>query len=154
MYFLNYTLHDALSRFLIIHMFFTNRMVPSKLKILNTLINFISASLIQVRLEDLKRHGVLGTGGFGRVVLVSYASKYYALKCMSKAYVIESNLQEHVKQEREVMMELQCPFIVNLLATFKDAHTIYMLMESIMGGELFTYLQVRCMELLQDSHVL
>ena len=98
-------------------------------------------------MEDLKRHGVLGTGGFGRVVLVSYASKYYALKCMSKAYVLESNLQEHVKREREIMMELQCPFIVNLLATFKDSHIIYMLMEAVMGGELFTYLQVRTLDL-------
>eukprot|EP00803_Ostreobium_quekettii_P011350 evm.model.scf_945.2 EVM.evm.TU.scf_945.2 scf_945:18680-23149(+) len=96
----------------------------------------------QVKLEDLKKHGVLGTGGFGRVLLVSHCGKFYALKCMSKAYVKESNLQDHVKRERDIMLELQCPFIVNLLATFKDTYTVYMLMESIMGGELFTYLQV------------
>eukprot|EP00803_Ostreobium_quekettii_P000241 evm.model.scf_1252.3 EVM.evm.TU.scf_1252.3 scf_1252:22586-28170(-) len=125
----------------------------------------------QVKLEDLKRHGVLGTGGFGRVLLVSHGGKYYALKCMSKAYVMESGLQDHVKRERDVMLELQCPFIVNLLATFKDNYTIYMLMEAIMGGELFTYLQkrrrplsesharfyaacvIQAFEYLQESHV-
>ncbi|GMH33824.1 hypothetical protein BSKO_01658 [Bryopsis sp. KO-2023] len=97
----------------------------------------------QVRLEDLKQLGVLGTGGFGRVILVSFASKYYALKCMSKPYILEASLQEHVKREKDIMMELQSPFIVNLMVTFKDKYTIYMLMESIMGGELFTYLQKR-----------
>lgn len=90
----------------------------------------------------MKEEGILGTGGFGRVLLVSHDSKFCALKCMSKSYVIESGLQEHVLREREIMKELESPFIVALKATFKDKHNIYMLMESIMGGELFTYLQV------------
>lgn len=76
------------------------------------------------------------------MILVSFGGKCYALKCMSKPYILEAGLQEHVIREKDIMMELQSPFIVNLMATFKDTHTIYMLMESIMGGELFTYLQV------------
>lgn len=101
-------------------------------------------------LEDLKQLSVLGTGGFGRVVLVSCSGKHYALKCMSKHYIIEAGLQEHVIREKQIMMEVQSPFVVNLMATFKDTHTIYMLMESIMGGELFTYLQVS-LPLLHDK---
>jgi len=32
--------------------------------------------------------------------------------------------------------------MVNLVASFKDSAYLYMLLECIMGGELFTYLQV------------
>lgn len=50
--------------------------------------------------------------------------------------------QEHVKREKLVMAECDCPFMVNLVASFKDNAHLYMLQEAIMGGELFTYLQV------------
>jgi len=52
-------------------------------------------------------------------------------------------VQEHVKREKQIMAECDCPFMVNLVASFKDATCLYMLQEAIMGGELFTYLQVR-----------
>jgi hypothetical protein len=41
------------------------------------------------------------------------------------------------------MAECDCPFMVNLVASFKDGAHLYMLMECVMGGELFTYLQAR-----------
>ena len=50
--------------------------------------------------------------------------------------------QEHVKREKQIMAECESPFIVNLVASFKDAISLYMLQEAVMGGELFTYLQV------------
>lgn len=77
------------------------------------------------------------------MLLVSLEERFYALKCMSKAYIIESGLHDHVLRERELMSELQSPFLVNLNCTFQDKHNVYMLMDSIMGGELFTYLQVQ-----------
>lgn len=105
---------------------------------------------MKLSLKDLKEEGILGTGGFGRVLLVSYDAKYYALKCMSKSYVIESGLQDHVLREREIMAELDSPFIVRLSSTFKDRYNVYMLMESVMGGELFTYLQVSFSKVIKD----
>ena len=102
----------------------------------------LTALCLQINLTDLKELGILGTGGFGRVALVTFEEKFYALKCMSKAYIIESGLHDHVLREREIMQELQSPFIVNLNATFKDKHNVYMLIDAIMGGEVFTYLQV------------
>lgn len=51
-------------------------------------------------------------------------------------------MQEHVKREKLVMAECDCPFMVNLVASFKDNANLYMLQEAVMGGELFTYLQV------------
>ena len=49
--------------------------------------------------------------------------------------------QEHVKREKQVMAECDCSFMVTLVTSFKDEAHLYMLMECIMGGELFTHLQ-------------
>lgn len=51
--------------------------------------------------------------------------------------------QEHVKREKQVMAECDCSFMVTLVTSFKDEAHLYMLMECIMGGELFTHLQAR-----------
>lgn len=51
-------------------------------------------------------------------------------------------MQEHVKREKEVQAECASRHIVNLVASYKDAAYLYMLLECIMGGELFTYMQV------------
>ena len=48
------------------------------------------------------------------------------------------------------MAECDCPFMVNLVTSFKDDSHLYMLMECVMGGELFTYLQSRPGHLKED----
>lgn len=40
------------------------------------------------------------------------------------------------------MLECSSPWLVNLVATAQDDKNIYMLLEAVMGGELFAYLQV------------
>jgi cGMP-dependent protein kinase len=40
------------------------------------------------------------------------------------------------------MQECASPFLVSLHSTNQDDQTLYMLMEAVMGGELFNYLQV------------
>ena len=42
--------------------------------------------------------------------------------------------------ERDVMLALDHPFILKLAATFKDQNCLYMLLELVQGGELFTFL--------------
>jgi len=104
-----------------------------------------------LRLEDLEQVTILGLGAFGVVHLVKHRGQHFALKAMSKARVKHVGLIRHVEREKEVMLECTTPFAVNLVATFSDKHYIYMLMETVMGGELFTFLQSRTYPLSEPS---
>ena len=52
-------------------------------------------------------------GGFGRVELIELKGnkKTYALKCLSKVQIVETRQQEHIFNEKVIMMQASCPFI-------------------------------------------
>ncbi|GLC68711.1 cGMP-dependent protein kinase [Pleodorina starrii] len=93
--------------------------------------------------SDAQAVAVLGAGGFGQVLLVQYKGNYRALKIISKGFVKEQGLVEHVKREKELMSECDSHFLVKLEGTTTDDTMLYMMMEAVMGGELFSYLQTR-----------
>ena len=73
----------------------------------------------ELRLGDLRHVAVLGAGAFGRVTLVAYEGQHYALKALSKAHVVQTGLQEHIKRERALMADFASPFLVHLVAAFQ-----------------------------------
>ena len=61
----------------------------------------------------------LGVGGFGRVELVTLRSsssdpkvrRTFALKCLKKKHIVETQQQEHVYSEKRIMMACNHQFI-------------------------------------------
>ncbi|CAJ0948041.1 unnamed protein product [Ranitomeya imitator] len=84
-----------------------------------------------------------GTGTFGRVHLVKEktAKHYFALKVMSIPDVIRLKQEQHVHNEKSVLKEVNHPLLVRLFWTSHDDRFLYMLMEYVPGGELFSYLR-------------
>ncbi|CAG9769171.1 unnamed protein product [Ceutorhynchus assimilis] len=94
-------------------------------------------------LEDLKIIKTLGVGGFGRVELVQHKkhkNKVFALKYLKKIEIVYQNQQEHVYNEKMIQMNCRSPFIARLYRTYKDNKYVYFLMESCLGGDLFSLL--------------
>jgi len=98
---------------------------------------------IDTKLDEFKSLGVLGIGSFGWVTLVKdpNTNKTYSLKSIKKVRVVETGQQEHMRNERALQAIMDSPFIVKLYATYQDKTRVYLLMEAVLGGELFTVLR-------------
>lgn len=68
-----------------------------------------------IQLSELKRIGTLGVGGFGRVDLMQYKNKTFALKCLKKVDMLQQQQQEHAYNEKEILFACNSSFIVRYL---------------------------------------
>lgn len=98
-----------------------------------------------IKFDDLRMLRTLGTGTFGRVKLVEHrpTKKTYALKMLQKAQVVAYRQQTNVMNEKDIMAEADHPFVLKLYRTFKDRDSLYMLLELVQGGELFSLLHTK-----------
>jgi len=63
------------------------------------------------------------------------------MKVLKKAQVVKLKQVEHTMNERNVLKMLDNPFTVNLLASFQDDSHLFMVMDYVPGGEMFSYLR-------------
>jgi cGMP-dependent protein kinase len=90
-------------------------------------------------LEDLGLIGVLGVGAFGKVELREHKTtkKTYAIKAMSKGYIVKMRMQYNIINEKHILASVDSPFIIKLYCTSQTAQWIYFYLEPAMGGELY-----------------
>jgi len=124
-----------------------------------------SSGDLKLTLDDFEIRRVLGTGGFGKVFLVSKTSgaqngKFYAMKVLKKAVIVrnketkevEREINFYAKLERDVLASVRHPFIVDLKYAFQARNKVYLIMEYLAGGELFMQLQKERM-LMEDTAI-
>ncbi|KAK3743250.1 hypothetical protein QZH41_017052 [Actinostola sp. cb2023] len=94
-------------------------------------------------LDEFDRLKTLGTGSFGRVMLVQQkASKnYFAMKILDKQKVVKLKQVEHTLNEKKILQAISFPFLVSLEWHFKDNSNLYMVLEFVPGGEMFSHLR-------------
>ena len=81
----------------------------------------------------------LGTGSFSHVRLVTHraADASFALKMLSKVDVYKFKQVEHVLNERQILERLNHPTCVKLVGTFQDERYLYLVLNFVVGGELY-----------------
>ncbi|SAL98351.1 hypothetical protein [Absidia glauca] len=94
-------------------------------------------------LNDFELLDTLGTGTFGRVYLTKFktTNKFYAMKVLKKSEVVRLKQVEHLISEKQILASVRFPFIVDLFCTFQDDVNLHMLLEYVVGGELFSHLR-------------
>lgn len=94
-------------------------------------------------LEDFTLQRTLGTGSFGRVHLVQskHNHRFYAIKVLKKAQVVKMKQIEHTNDERRMLNRVRHPFLITLWGTWQDSRNLYMVMDFVEGGELFSLLR-------------
>lgn len=113
------------------------------------------------KLTDFIIHQTLGTGSFGRVhlgvlrrciqpadrasfthvVRSKHNLRFYAIKVLNKEKIVRTKQVEHTNNEKTLLEAVQHPFVVNLWGAFQDTTNLYMVMDFVPGGELFTLLR-------------
>uniref|UniRef100_A0AAY4F099 non-specific serine/threonine protein kinase n=1 Tax=Denticeps clupeoides TaxID=299321 RepID=A0AAY4F099_9TELE len=85
---------------------------------------------------------VLGQGSFGKVFLVKKmtgpdAGQLYAMKVLKKA-TLKVRDRVRTKMERDILVEVNHPFIVKLHYAFQTEGKLYLILDFLRGGDLFT----------------
>ena len=102
----------------------------------------INIENIKLSYKDFKALKLLGTGSFGRVLLVRYLKNniLYAMKILSKKQIKLKHQEEHTKTERDLMVKINNPFIVNINFAFQDDSKLYIVSDFMQGGDMFYHL--------------
>ena len=97
-------------------------------------------------------------GTFGKVWLVSNKKTgnkdAYALKVQRKREIIKYNQVDGVIREKQVMEKLAHPFIIRLVNSYQDTHCVYMLLNLVQGGELYSRMHTTRSDKLPESEKL
>jgi protein kinase A len=104
---------------------------------------FLKVQPRKIKLGDYQLDRTLGTGSFGRVKLSKHktSGKFVAIKILKKAEIIKLKQVDHIMNEIRILTMIDHPFLVKTDGFTQDEKYIYVVLELVNGGELFTYLR-------------
>ena len=97
---------------------------------------------IKMTFSDYEPLKLLGRGSFGEVLLVRLKAnkKLYAMKILNKNLLKLKGQQAHTMTERNLMVKINSPFIVNIKSAFQDDTKLYIVSEFMQGGDMFYHM--------------
>jgi serine/threonine protein kinase len=101
------------------------------------------ASPKKISVDDFELIRVIGRGSYGKVQLVrSKANKHlYALKSLRKSALREADQIDQTMIERNVLLKTVHPFLVGAHFAFQSETKIFLVLDYVPGGELFSRLR-------------
>ncbi len=89
-------------------------------------------------LENFHMLSVIGKGSFAKVILVrrkgDEEERVYAMKILKKKFIAQKKQEAHVFTERNVLIQMDHPFIVKLYNSFQDQKKLFFVLEYCPGG--------------------
>ncbi|KAK3009810.1 hypothetical protein RJ639_013935 [Escallonia herrerae] len=100
-------------------------------------------------IEDFEIIKPISRGAFGRVFLArkTATGDLFAIKVLRKADMIRKNAVESILAERDILISVRNPFVVRFFYSFTCRENLYLVMEYLNGGDLFSLLRnLGCLE--------
>jgi len=121
----------------------------------------------EIEVTDIRKHGekadpsqfeilkFIGKGGFAKVFLVKKikgrdAGRVYAMKVLKKASLKVYD-RARTKMERDILVKIRHPFIVKIHYAFQTEGKLYLILDFLRGGDLYTRLSLE--NSLKEEHV-
>ncbi|KAJ6846826.1 putative serine/threonine protein kinase IREH1 [Iris pallida] len=94
-------------------------------------------------IDDFEIIKPISRGAFGRVFLAKKrkTGDLFAIKVLRKADTIRKNAVESILAERDILISVRNPFVVRFFYSFTSRENLYLVMEYLNGGDLYSLLR-------------
>lgn len=101
--------------------------------------------LVSRGIKDFKFGNEIGDGSFSRVLLatsVHDVNEKYAIKILSKSYLVKQNKVKYVNIEKTALQRLhKLPTVVKMFFTFQDQNSLYFVLEYAPNGDFLSIMK-------------
>ncbi|KAJ0104826.1 hypothetical protein Patl1_19570 [Pistacia atlantica] len=103
----------------------------------------IHSSKDRTSIDDFEIIKPISRGAFGRVFLSKKRTTgdLFAIKVLKKADMIRKNAVESILAERDILISVRNPFVVRFFYSFTCRENLYLVMEYLNGGDLYSLLR-------------
>ncbi|KAG6675933.1 hypothetical protein I3842_15G129800 [Carya illinoinensis] len=103
----------------------------------------VHSSKDRTSIDDFEIIKPISRGAFGRVFLAKKRTTgdLFAIKVLKKADMIRKNAVESILAERDILISVRNPFVVRFFYSFTCRENLYLVMEYLNGGDLYSLLR-------------
>ncbi|CAA7048174.1 unnamed protein product [Microthlaspi erraticum] len=103
----------------------------------------------RISIKDFEHIKEISRGAFGEVYLARKITTgdLFAIKVLKKADMIRKNAVEGILAERDILIKAHNPFVVRFFYSFTSRENLYLVMEYLNGGDVYSMLRkIGCMD--------